>query len=253
MLFSKILIRISSLFFITTYFSDYILVPVREKGQVIHALEDRGFAFEDSSKAYINPVAHHRHGSSSSSFGPHSPPTPPPTNVTELQARTFALLDRHAIVPRVDNDIRLVQCAGRNSNPETFPADELALQHGLTKCLLHHPRFLSLTMTRDESASLLIEKRLMNNFDMSGWDNVLLGAKDDFLIPITLNLKPLPFEATGIVCGVAGRLVDGPGVLSPIDMNYLSTARAGTVMVNEKDLNHAMEALRLRADGSIQP
>jgi len=108
-------------------------------------------------------------------------------------------------------------------------------------------------MTKDESASLLLEQRLMVNFDMSGWDNVLLGAKNDFLIPITLDLEPLPFEATGIVCGVAGRLVLGPGALSPIDMNYLSTARAGTVMVNEKDLDHAMEALRLGADGAIQP
>jgi len=249
----EILTVSSSLFFITTYFSDYILVSVKAKGQVVRALEDRGFAFEDSSKAYVNPAAHHRHASSSSSFGPTSPSTPPPTNVTELQARTFALLNRHSIVPRFDNDIRLVQCAGRNSNPETLPADELALQHGLTKCLLHQPRFLSLTMTKDEPASLLLEQRLMANFDMPGWDNVLLGAKDDILIPITLDLESLPFEATGIVCGVAGRLVDGPGVLSPIDMNYLSTARAGTVMVNEKDLDHAMEALRLGADGAIQP
>ncbi|KAK4696997.1 hypothetical protein P7C71_g1022, partial [Lecanoromycetidae sp. Uapishka_2] len=243
----------NSLFFITTYFSDYIVVPLKARGQVIDALEDRGFTFDKGSKAYVNRAAHHRHASSSSSLGPTSPTTPPPTNVTELQTRTFALLDRHSIVPRVDNDIRLVQSAGRNSNPETLPADELALQHGLTKCFLHQPRFLSLTMTKDESASLLLEQRLMANFDMSSWDNVLLGAKDDFLIPITLDLGPLPFEATGIVCGVAGRLVDGPGLTNPIDMNYLSTARAGTVMVNEKDLDYAMGALRLGADGAIRP
>ena len=85
----------------------------------------------------------------------------------------------------------------------------------------------------------------MPNFDMSGSDNVLLGAKDDILVPITLDLASLPFEATGIVCGVAGRLVDGSGLIRPIDMNYLSTASAGIVIVNEHDLETAIAALRV--------
>lgn len=121
-------------------------------------------------------------------------------------------------------------------------ADELALQHGLTKCLIYQPRFLSVTLTGDESAGLLLEKQLLPSFDLPGVDNVLLGATDDYLIPIVLNLESLPIEASGIVCGVAGKLVDGP--LHPIEMTYLSTARAGTVMVDECDLDSAMQALR---------
>ena len=235
----------SSLFFITTYFSDYILTPAKAKGKVVRALEDRGFTFEKASKTYVNAAAHHRHVSSGSSIGSGSPTTPPPKDPTELQARTFNLLHRHGIAPIIPGDIHLVQCAGRNENPETFETDELALQHGLTKCLLHKPSFLSLTMTKDESASLLLENRLMPSFDMSGADNVLLGAKDDILVPITLDLASLPFEATGIVCGVAGRLVDGSGLIRPIDMNYLSTASAGIVIVNEHDLEPAIAALRV--------
>ena len=244
---------IRSLFFITTYFSDYILVPAKAKGQVVRALEDRGFAFEKSSKTYVNPAAHHRHHSSCSSAGSSSPSTPPPKTVTELQARTFDNLRRHSIVPMVDDDLRLVQCCGSNENPDTFVNHELALQNGISRCLLHKPKFLSLTMTKEESASLLLEKRLLSNFDVYGMVDVLLGAKDDILIPITLDLRPLPFEATGIVCGVAGRLSDDRVMVRPIDMNYLSTASAGTVMVNEKDLVEAMEKLRIGADGSIQP
>ncbi|RJE17518.1 hypothetical protein PHISCL_10144, partial [Aspergillus sclerotialis] len=34
-----------SIFFITTYFSDYIVVPLHSKAQVIDALEKRGFRF----------------------------------------------------------------------------------------------------------------------------------------------------------------------------------------------------------------
>ena len=89
------------------------------------------------------------------------------------------------------------------------------------------------------------------------------------LIPITLNLEPLPFEATGIVCGVAGKLVgegkgaggfagggEGAGesgrggqVMRAVEMSYLSTARAGTVMVDERDLDRALELLNAGAFG----
>jgi len=121
-------------------------------------------------------------------------------------------------------------------------ADDLAMQHGLTKCLIHQPRFLSITMTKDQSASLLLEKRLVSNFNMAGdWENALLGAKDDILIPITFEL-PFGVDASGIVCGVARRLVEGPGAL---DMTYLSTIGSGIVMVEEKDLDTAMRSLRI--------
>ena len=103
---------------------------------------------------------------------------------------------------------------------------------------------------------------------------MLLGSKDDFLVPITLDLGELPFEATGIVCGVAGKLCggdlgggategrekgfwneEGEGAgegemeSTKIEMSYLSTARAGTVVVNEVDLERAMRVLRVNGGG----
>ena len=239
-----------SIFFITTYFSDYILVPAKSRGHVIRALEERGFQFEKTAEAYVNPTAHHhRSKSSTSSAGAGSPSTPPAKTVSELQSRTFALLRRRQIVPRVNADIRLVQCAGRRDNPSSSAADELALQIGLTRCLIHQPRFLSLTLTQDEPASLLLEKRLLSNF---GIENVLLGSKEDCLIPITLDLEPLPLEATGIVCGFAGKLAGGNTggkLMDAIEMSYLSTARAGAIMVEERDLNRAVEALQSGESG----
>ncbi|MCJ1467535.1 hypothetical protein MMC07_006160 [Pseudocyphellaria aurata] len=240
-----------SIFFITTYFSDYILVPAKSRDQVIRALEDRGFVFEKKAEAYVNPAAtHHRNKSSTSSLGAISPISPPPATVSELQARTFALLKRWNIFPKVETNIRLVQCAGRRDDPNSFSANEAALQLGLTKCLIHQPRFLSLTLTEGEPASLLLEKRLISHF---GSQNVLLGSKEDYLIPITLDLEPLPLEATGIVCGIAGKLVRGSSGRflddTNIEMSYLSTAKAGTVMVEERDLERAMEALRVGENG----
>ncbi|KAI4232686.1 MAG: hypothetical protein LQ349_004864 [Xanthoria aureola] len=231
-----------SIFFITTYFSDYIIVPARSKGQVVRALEERGFQFEERAEAYVNPAArHNRNRSSTSSFGPS---TPPPTTVDELQTRTFALLEGHGILPKVDADIRLLQCAGRRNDSDGSLTDEMAIQVGLTKCFLYQPRFLSLTLTENEAVSLLLDRRLSSNFRPN---HVLLGNKEDFLIPIMLDLQQLPLEATGIVCGVAGKLAGSPadGPLSnAIEILYLSTARTGTVMVEEKDLGHALEVLR---------
>ena len=247
----RFLTSISSIFFITTYVSDYILVPASAKGQVIRALKDRGFTFEQGSKSFVNPNSHHRHLSSDSE--PTSPLTLSPSTMRELQSQTFSQLLKHHIVPKFDRNLRLVQCASRTENPDTFVADDLALQHGLTRCLIHQPRFLSVTMTKDQSASLLLEKRLISNFNMTGdCENVLLGAKEDILIPIILDLATLGMDASGIVCGVAGKLVDGPGVVDPIDLSYLSTANTGSVIVEEKDLDDAMHALRIGPTGELQ-
>ena len=116
---------------------------------------------------------------------------------------------------------------------------------GLVKCLIEQPRFLSLTLTGMEAPSLLLEKDLLSHFGPPE-NNVLLGNKDSYLIPITLNLHPLPFEATGIVCGVAGKMVGGTNgrLTEAVDMSYLSTTRTGTVMVDETEVERAVEMLR---------
>lgn len=227
-------------------------MPAKSRSQVVRALEDSGFAFQKRAEAYVNPAAaHHRNKSSTSSFGTSSPVSPPPTTISELQARTFALLKRRNIYPQVETSLRLVQCASRRDDPNSLSANDTALQLGLVKCLIHHPRFLSLTLTEAEPASILREKRLLSHF---GSHNVLLGSREDYLIPIMLDLAPVPLEATGIICGVAGKLVGGPTgrILDQfnIEMSYLSAARAGTVMVEEKDLGLAMDALRIGENGA---
>ncbi|KZF20357.1 hypothetical protein L228DRAFT_263014 [Xylona heveae TC161] len=247
-----------SIFFITTYFSDYILVPLKSRGHVISALEERGFAFENSVDAFVNQ-SHHRNISGSGADSPNPPSTPPPANVSELQTRTFALLKRRNVVPEVDRDLRLVQCAGRGDfwssgvvggASSSEGRNETQLLLGLMKCLVHRPRFLSLTLTDTDPASLLLEQRLLNEF---GSEEVLLGSKEDILVPITLDLRGLPLEATGIVCGVASKLVGNTAhqLEEAIDMSYLSTTRAGTVFVGEEQLARALEALKGPENGFI--
>ncbi len=80
-----------------------------------------------------------------------------------------------------------------------------------------------------------------------------MGSRHDHLIPITLDLRDLPVESTGIVCGVAGRVVGetSEGFQEPVEMSYLSTARAGTVMVPEEHLHRALDALRGTENGVL--
>ncbi|KAK6352619.1 hypothetical protein TWF730_009439 [Orbilia blumenaviensis] len=223
-----------SIFFITTYFSDYILVPARNRSNVTKALQRRGFAFEKHVDAY---VTHHRAPSES------QPPTPPPTiTIPELQERTFNSLKQHNICPQVSRNSELLLCAGRRSTSLT-PDETMHL--GLVQCLISKPDFLSVTLTDTEPPSFLLERHMLRLF---GPEDTLLGNKHEILIPITLDLRDLPVESTGIVCGIAGRLCgETRGFLErsdPVEMSYLSTARAGTVMVTEDNIERAMSALQ---------
>lgn len=238
----------SSIFFITTYFSDYILVPFKNRTNVTKALKARGFVFEAHTEAFVTPPSHHRNSSSTTSFTV-PPPSPPPstTTISDLQIRTFETLRKQNVVPQVNKNTKLVLCAARRSfsKGRGGGGDDRGLYLGLVKCLVSRPQFLSVTLTDAEPASLLLQKEMLSMF---GSDDVLLGSKEDVLIPIVLDLRGLPADSTGIVCGVAGRLVGGTsgGYFDgdeAVEMSYLSTARAGTVIVAEEDLGRAVAAL----------
>ena len=162
----------------------------------------------------------------------------------------FRLLKLNAISPIVDDQVELVTCAGvKDSTASTSAANfsEGKLQLGLAKCLtaVPPPHFLSITLTDSESASITLEKRLVSNFHNDG-EELLLGKDGPEQVPITLDLRDLPLESTGIVCGVASRLTDGmKGRIGDVfNMSYLSTAKAGHVIVYKDELDDALEALK---------
>ena len=82
----------------------------------------------------------------------------------------------------------------------------------------------------------------------------IAGDTDGDLVPIFLDLVDLPLESTGIVCGVAGKLVDEMKVNSAGEesgegcemgeLSYLSTARAGAVILSSEGSAMALDALQ---------
>jgi hypothetical protein len=244
------------IFFITTYYTDFILVPSKDRQTVGSALLARGFEFSENDSAYVapTPTTHSRIPSTSSD----PPSTPPPTNVAELQLRTFSQLKKRHVVPFVDPGLHLVQCSGK----EILPQDEYQngtngsaqqsswmenidpkLYVGLVSALAQQPRFLSLTLAQDDAPSLLVDKSLLWLFG-----NSIAGDTEGDLVPIFLDLVDLPLESTGIVCGVAGKLVDEMRMQDPAaslssELSYLSTARAGAVILGSEGSARALEAL----------
>ncbi|WPH03851.1 Hypothetical protein R9X50_00673400 [Acrodontium crateriforme] len=256
-----------SIFFITSYWSDFILVPLKSRPKVIRALEERGFVFEadgGESGHMTNPAspmlhAHHRSHSSPSSYDfPPPPGTPPPRTVSELELRTFKQLNRNHIKPSVDHDIDLVTCAGVKDSTASSSATNFSLgklQLGLVKCFtnLTPPRFLSLTLTDIESASITLERGLLTLFSNDGED-VLLGKDGPQQIPITLDLSGLPLESSGIVCGVSSKLINGmkfPMGKDLFNVSYLSTAKAGHVIVYEDELQDALRCLESTQENGV--
>ncbi|RFU35265.1 hypothetical protein B7463_g1051, partial [Scytalidium lignicola] len=271
------------IFFITTYYTDFILVPSKDRHTVGQALLARGFEFSETDSAYVTPtdVSHSRGPSASSE----PPSTPPPSNVAELQLRTFSLLKKRNVVPFVEPGLHLVQCSGKEvvhshdengygsrQNPSAGHESNGSHSHshsnsyshsrchsqnywldsidsklyvGLISALVLQPRFLSVTLAQDDAPSLLVDKSLLWLFG-----NSIAGDTEGDLVPIFLDLVDVPLESTGIVCGVAGKLVDDMRLMDPeglsraTELSYLSTARAGAVILSSESADRALKALQ---------
>lgn len=198
--------------------------------------------------------------------------TPPPSDAGELQLKTFETLKRRNVVPFVEPGLRLVHCSGRektsihgggggeggrghghsismgsngtgysggengDTNDNGYPRRrrnswidtvDTKLYTSIISALVSQPRFLSVTLAQDDPPSLLLDKALVDMFGDS-----LVGPTEGTLVPIFLDLVSLPFEATGIVSGVAGRLVQEMPMAESAELSYLSTARAGAVILS---------------------
>lgn len=250
------------IFFITTYYTDFILVPSKDRHTVGQALLARGFEFSENDSAYVAPTAiSHSRGPSTASD---PPSTPPPSNVAELQLRTFSHLKKRNVVPFVEPDLHLVQCSGKEmTHEEDYRSSSNGNGHsnstnghswlenldpklylGLISALIQQPKFLSITLAQDDAPSLLLDKNLLCLFG-----NSIAGDTEGDLVPIFLDLVDLPLESTGIVCGVAGKLVDEMKVHDPAtehgaELSYLSTARAGAVILSSEGSVMALDALQ---------
>lgn len=249
-------------FFITTYYCDFILVPTKNKERVVQALLSHGFEFseDESLLKSTGSLAHSARGRPNRSSDP--PPPPPTPDVSELQNHTFKLLKERNVTPHVEPGLRLIQCSGREPSgiageyshrpplsraqtggdvrrPSWVDKVDTKLYTSLVSALAWQPKFLSVTLSQDDPPSLLLDRSLLPVFGDS-----LVGDTERDLVPIFLDLVNLSFEATGIVSGVAGKLVEEIQPREIVELSYRSTARAGAVILPGERLTRALEILR---------
>ncbi|KAI5867185.1 ACT domain-containing protein [Durotheca rogersii] len=249
------------IFFITTYYSDFILVPSKDRQTVVQVLLARNFEFDKDESAYVSPSVMPRHRGTSRNHDP--PSTPPPSNVVELQARTFEFLRKRNVTPYISPCLTLVQCSGRRSSQVVdyghrpnlsrqtsgnghrrswLDNVDTKLYTSLISVLAKQPRFLSITLAQEDPPSLLLDKEHLGVFGDS-----IVGDTEGDLVPVFLDLANLPLEATGIVSGVAGRLITEMGTEDTSinsELSYLSTARAGAVILSSQQSMKALEILK---------
>ncbi|KAG5973167.1 hypothetical protein E4U55_000652 [Claviceps digitariae] len=249
------------IFFITAFCADFILAPFRERQLVMDALYERGFALSDSHSNFFSS----RKNSATLYPQPPSaspspePTTPPPFSNEYLQSQTFDLLRTRGVAPYVVPDLELVSCSAREAVQFADTYTRLAsngrpicsvnrdnwienvdpkFYAAVVSALLSQPRFLSVTVARDEEPSLLIDKRLLYMFT-----NSVVGDMDTMLVPIFLDLASLSSAVTGIVCVVSGRLVQELKMTASSELSYLSTARAGVVILPKQQAIRALAIL----------
>ncbi|KAF4469273.1 hypothetical protein FALBO_3821 [Fusarium albosuccineum] len=257
------------IFFITTYYSDFILVPTKERDNVGKSLLAKGFELCENESNFVTPSSHgHKKGA-----GWPAPPAAqeaPPSNVAELQKRTFGLLKKRNVAPHIEEGLELVQCSGREASqlPSSFNHQRPSISRHATgngrrpswadnvdtklytciiSALVSQPRFMSVTLAQDDPPSLLLDKNLLDIFGDS-----LVGDTEGCLIPIFLDLGSLSLEATGIVCGVAGILVQDSQIAESSELSYLSTARAGAVILSDEQSVRAMGILKPLLSDEVQ-
>lgn len=260
------------IFFITTYYTDFIMVPTLHRPLVIQALLDQGYEFSAPDQAYFAPTSpsHSCRLSGGGYLAQEPPATPPPSSIAELQTRTFAQLKKRKVVPFIEPGLHLMQCSGKRMHDEwadrpgsngkradsgyqmssRFNSIDLKLYTGLIVALANAPKFISVTLTLEDAPSLLLDKNQLTIFG-----DTITGDAEGDLVPIFLNLASLPEGITGIVCGVASKLVDGllldGGIGIGGELSYLSTARAGAVILSREGAARGLEVLKPLFDGVV--
>lgn len=253
-----------SILFITTYFSDYVMVAAKAMHKVRKVLLDRGFSVEGQIQSFegtgeITPAAiiSQSVGSSTRSISPEqfdfdeevdrhlesymqrSTESIADHVAQETGVNTLQFLREGKIPVKVLRDTKL-RMLGSKISLDAIPMIKLFTRRDL-------PPFFSITQAPQTSPSLLLTADLIDEFDKS----TLLGLDTaEILIPIVLDLSGLETAGVlggcGIICGVVDELmqraVQAPESLEQVlekeelVMSYLSTVVTGNVLIREQDV-----------------
>lgn len=194
-----------SLFFISSHFSNIVLIPHRLREQVVGVLERKGVGSMYGSKNW-EPVP----------------------------------LVGSDIKPQIDPARRLLLTGARLGEIKNA-----ILKAAQCVALGHIPGYFALTRTSHNEVSLMLPGRERKRQAMGFGAHMLIGLALDLVVPVTVDLTTLPLDSVGIVAGLAGSIMHKAQRMGPFEMSYLLMARAGVLMIPEETVDQVRAVLNV--------
>lgn len=205
-----------SLFFISSHFSDIVLIPHTLEDKVVNILQNNNFAFSDISGSYIIKTA-----------------LLPIQRIesNELENHTFSLFKTANIKPIVNKNVSLL-LTGSRSNDVNRTISQTSANISKNKI----PDYFAITRTSINEVSLILPKSSQERSQLGFHSKHLIGSTQDIVNPITIDLLKLAIDSTGIVAGVASRIINSVDIAC-LELNYLSMARSAILLIPKEDID----------------
>lgn len=232
-----------TLFFLSSHYTDIVLIPFRYKKQVMNILSNHKFQFSEVSRSYIaenmNLPEPTEEDNALRGFTAH-----------DLESNTLKLFKEAGISSVINRKVKLLLTSARRGKTKRSILKA-------AQCIASNevPTYFAITRISNTSVSLILpgsrRERARMGFDYKS----IIGSSQETIIPITIDLTKLPLDSTGIVAGVASRLLTSmksvPDVISStFEMNYLSMARSAIILIPKENVKIVTKMLEQMKDGT---
>lgn len=224
-----------SLFFISSHFSDIVLIPFELKEKVISILTKQNFKFSDISNSYIVTKSMDEEIPIPLQFEDAS---------KNLETNTFDLFKKSNIKPKINSKVKLLLTGSRSGEiiNTILKSAQIISSNKVTD-------YFAITRTSMNEVSLILPKSAKKRSQMGFNSSNIIGSDQDIIVPISIDLTKLPLDSTGIVAGLASKIINGykkfPQELqTTFEMNYLSMARSAILMIPQENLHLVSKILK---------
>ncbi|KAK6455290.1 ACT domain-containing protein [Scheffersomyces xylosifermentans] len=223
-----------SLFFLSSHFNDIVLIPYSLKEKVVSILTKKNFEFSDISNSYIMT------NNESTEFEEEG--VEEELGSKFLEEKTFKLFSERNIKPVINGKVKLLLTGARAGEVNNTILKCAKILSGISNTI---SEYFAITRTSINEVSLILPKSSRRRGRMGFDSKNIIGSTQDIIIPISIDFSKLPLDSTGIVAGVASKLVNGVKHYndSLFEMNYFSMARSGIIMIPQENVEIISDVL----------
>ncbi len=204
-----------SLFFISNFFTDVVLFPVKDKQRVLAILRKMSEQKDD-------PDAEELHQ----------------RQERDLETKTFNLFGSKQIKPELIATTKLILTGARSGDSANVLRNTAEALSRLDtdidssksddKCKsMQFPAHFAITRNTTGEISMMLPQSEAEFRKLNYDKSTIMGSLQDSYCPITIDLSGLPLDLKGIVAGVASKLLR----LGINEMSYLSFGKSGMVLI----------------------